>query len=78
MKIKSIHIKNFRCLKNVDLAVEDLSVLLGANGCGKSGVLSALNLFYNVNVRIGKEDFYNNETNEDISITVRFFDLTSL
>lgn len=77
MKIKSIHIKNFRCLRNVDLMVEDLSVLLGANGSGKSGVLRALELFYNTGIKIGKEDFYNNETNEAISITVRFFDLTS-
>jgi predicted ATP-dependent endonuclease of OLD family len=61
----------------VDLTVEDLSVLLGANGCGKSGVLSSLNLFYNMDINVEKEDFYNNETNEAISITVRFYRLTA-
>ena len=76
MKIKRINVKNFRCLKNVDLEVEDLSVLLGANGCGKSGVLSALNLFYNTDINIAKEDFYDNDTHEAVTITVQFCDLT--
>ena len=34
MKIKSINVKNYRCLKDVAFPIGDLSVLLGANGSG--------------------------------------------
>jgi putative ATP-dependent endonuclease of OLD family len=77
MKIKRISINNFRCLKNVEIEIEDLNVLLGANGCGKSGFLIALKLFYNKNIEVAKEDFYNEDTDEPITITVHFSGLTS-
>lgn len=77
MKIKSIHVQNYRCLRDVVIPVEDLSVLLGANGCGKSGLFGALNLFYNTDGRIAKEDFYNGITDKEISITVQFSDLSA-
>jgi len=78
MKIKSIHVKNFRCLKNVLLPCDDLTVLVGRNGVGKSCVLKALNFFYNTNIKVDKLDYYNNDTSEAISITVIFTDLTEL
>lgn len=79
MKIKSIHIGNFRCLKDVFLPCNDLTVLIGRNGVGKSCLLKALNLFYNTNIEVDERDYYNNETSDtDISITVNFSDLTKL
>lgn len=43
MKISTISVSGFRCLKKVE--VEDYSVLIGANGSGKSSVLYALDWF---------------------------------
>ena len=45
MKISTISVSGFRCLKKVEVEVEDYSVLIGANGSGKSSVLYALDWF---------------------------------
>ena len=50
MKIKSIHIKNFK--RFTDLTIQDipptakLVVLVGPNGCGKTSVFEAFNQWY--------------------------------
>ncbi|MCY4545995.1 MAG: AAA family ATPase [Gemmatimonadetes bacterium] len=36
--LKRIHIDNYKCLSNFDLTFGDLTLLIGANGCGKSAV----------------------------------------
>lgn len=78
MKIKSIHVKNFRCLQDVVLPCDNLTILVGRNGVGKSCLLTALNLFYKTDIRVDKQDYYNEDTSNPISITVRFSDLTEL
>lgn len=40
--IKSIHIKNFKCLREVNLDLSPLTLLCGLNGMGKSSVIQAL------------------------------------
>jgi predicted ATPase len=40
--IRSVHIKNFRCLRDVQLELEPLTVLVGPNASGKSAILRAL------------------------------------
>lgn len=77
MNIKSIHVKNYRCLKDVLVPFDALTVLVGANGSGKSCLLSALNLFYNINARIDERDYYDGDTSEGVSITVNYSDLTA-
>ena len=46
MKISRIQIKNYRCIKELDLPIDSYSVYIGANGSGKSSVLYALDWFY--------------------------------
>lgn len=41
--IKSFVVQNFRCLRELDLELSPLTVLVGPNGSGKSAVLAALN-----------------------------------
>lgn len=67
--------QNFRCLKDVILHSDPLTVLVGQNGAGKSCLLQALKIFYEPNATYDENDFYANNT-ENISITVTFTKLT--
>jgi predicted ATPase len=42
IKLSSIHVKNFRCLRDVLVPTRDINVLFGANGIGKTSFLDAL------------------------------------
>ena len=46
IRIESIHIKNFRSIRNQRLNVSDFNIFIGTNDVGKSNVLKALNLFF--------------------------------
>jgi len=37
-----IHIDNYKCLTNFDLRLDNLTLLAGANGCGKSAVFEVV------------------------------------
>ena len=77
MKLQSMSISNYRCLKDIFVPFDSLTVLVGRNGVGKSCILSALRLFYNTNIQVSEHDFYNDDTSEDVSITLHFSDLTT-
>jgi len=72
MIIKTLHVQNFRCIYDETLSCEQLTVLVGRNGSGKSAFLHALNMFYDANARYTQEDFYAQDTLQDIVITVTF------
>ena len=44
MKIKEIHIENFRCIENLEIANADpkMNLIVGVNGSGKTSVLDSL------------------------------------
>ncbi len=42
MKINSVHIQNFKSLKNVSLDLGDITLLTGVNSCGKSSFIQTL------------------------------------
>lgn len=46
-KIRSIIIKNFRSIADVEVDAKDLTIIVGDNDSGKSNILRALNLFFN-------------------------------
>ncbi len=72
MIIKSICVKNFRSIADEVLACQELTVLIGSNGSGKSSFLRALDLFYTPNAKYTQEDFYNRDTSAPITITITF------
>jgi predicted ATPase len=75
MQIKSVHVRNFRSLLDLTVALDRLTALVGANGSGKSSVLRAMELFYATSPRVGAEDFYGEDTSRDIEIELAFSDL---
>lgn len=50
--------------------------MVGANGCGKSTFLRAIELFYSSAPRFEAEDYYGGDTTQDIEITLTFDGLT--
>lgn len=55
LKIKQIHIKNFRSIVNEVINVEQMNIYVGLNDAGKSNILKALNLFFNGQTEPNKE-----------------------
>ena len=49
MRIEELHLKNFRCFKELDIAFpkSNLAVFIGLNGAGKSAILDAIFLLLN-------------------------------
>ncbi|MDE0305914.1 MAG: AAA family ATPase [Albidovulum sp.] len=83
MKIESVRIENFRSFKDETISFNDYSCLVGANGAGKSTVLTALNVFFResedspTNLReLGIEDFHRKNVRSPVRITVTFTDLS--
>jgi len=78
MKISNSHIKNFRCLHDLPIPFENLTALVGRNGSGKSSVLKAIDIFYDVSYSVLLEDYCNRGTANPIEIIVTFRDFTPL
>ena len=57
MKIKSMHLENYRCFENFDIDFDDqLTVLVGTNGSGKTAVLDAVAVFLQRFVELSGSD----------------------
>lgn len=76
MYISSLRVRNFRSIRDETLPCDRLTALVGANGAGKSSFLQALYLFYHPGTTYTVEDFYNQDTSNEIVITVTFAGLS--
>ena len=47
MKLKSITVKNIRCIEDTTINIRDFTSFIGPNNCGKSSVLRAIEIFLN-------------------------------
>jgi hypothetical protein len=77
MIIKLVHVKNFRSILDESLSCDCLTALVGRNGAGKSSFLRALEMFYDPSAKVTAEDFYAEDTSQDIEIAVTFSELTA-
>lgn len=80
MLIESIHIKNFRCIEDHTVSLDNITSFIGPNGAGKSTVLRALNWVFNgTKESLGTQDVSGTckDTDPSISVTVKFKDLTT-
>ncbi len=82
MKLESVHIKNFRAIREAHVNVSDYTCFVGPNGAGKSTVLIALCVLFRYStdattnlLALEKEDFHHRNTDEPIEITATFTDL---
>ena len=55
--LNNVHIKNFRNLRDVELPLKPLTVIVGPNASGKSNILNALYLTQNI-IDEGINPFY--------------------
>ncbi len=56
--IKTVRISGFRGLKNIEVELEETTVLTGMNNTGKTSFLKALQLVFSSYQSISKEDFF--------------------
>lgn len=75
MIIESIYIENFRCIKKAQLNCDELTVIIGRNGSGKSSFLKAIDIFYDVNASIAIDDFFNKDITKEIILRVTYTQL---
>lgn len=78
MRIKSVKIKNFRTLENIEFSIFDVKnclVLFGKNNTGKSNIFHALDVFFSNSADKAPIESFKNPTNE-IEIIIRFSDLS--
>lgn len=83
MRLEKLRIQNFRSFKDETIHFDSYTCLVGPNGCGKSTVLTALNVFFRNTTSaptntatLSEEDFHHRDTAEPIQITLTFKDLS--
>lgn len=78
MKLKWIHIKNYRSCKDVRIELGPMHAVVGGNNAGKSSILRALDFLFNpAKGKIDEEAFWNSQTEEAIWIEGFFDELTA-
>lgn len=74
MRISSVVVKNYRCLRDTVVPFDEYTALVGSNGAGKSSILRALDWFFNGKV-LSSDDAHFGSTEDRISVSVTFADL---
>jgi putative ATP-dependent endonuclease of the OLD family len=75
MRIASIRIQGYRCIDDLTVKFDDLTVLIGANGAGKSSLLYALEWFFSGGA-LDEEDLSGHDPEGQVSVGVTFVDFT--
>jgi predicted ATPase len=76
MRIARAHIVNFRCLSDLKLEFDDVTVLVGANSTGKSTALHALRWFFEGGP-LEPEDLSGCQPDAVASVSLTFTNFTS-
>lgn len=76
MRLSRIAIKNFRAISCLTVEVGQHTVLLGANGVGKSCIIKAVDRFFSKSSAVAVEDFHNKNIADPIEISLTFTDFT--
>lgn len=77
MRLKRAGISNFRSIRQATIEFGNQTRLIGGNGCGKSTVIRALELFYApAKTQVTKDDFFGRDDSKEIEIALTFCDFT--
>lgn len=76
MILESIRVRNFRSIKDATLCCDRLTVLVGANGSGKSVFLKAIEMFGDNKANVTEKDYYENNTKDEMSVLATFGSLS--
>ena len=68
--IRQVSVRNFRCLKEVDLRCDNLVALVGPNGSGKSALLHALHFFFG-EVDVDEEDCWADDATLPVEVALQ-------
>jgi putative ATP-dependent endonuclease of the OLD family len=77
VRLTRVKIRSYRCLKDLEVLLDDYTAFIGPNGSGKSSVLYALNWFFNGGT-LSEEDLHRvagKPDATDIDVEVTFSDL---
>ncbi len=75
MQLKRVRLRNFRCYETeIQFEIDNLTVFVGRNECGKSSLFDALAIFFE-EVKIDSDDACISGDNTDVSIICEFEDL---
>ncbi|MCK4824077.1 AAA family ATPase, partial [bacterium] len=58
------------------MTCDNLTIMVGANGTGKSCMIKALEFFFKTDITHDEQDFYNTDVTEPIRISITFHQLT--
>jgi len=75
MRISEVRVKGYRCIDDLTIELDDLTVLIGANGAGKSSLLYALEWFF-TGGPLEVEDICGQVADATISVSATFTDFT--
>jgi hypothetical protein len=73
MRLAGVNIVNFRCLRDLKLEFDDVTVLVGANSTGKSSVLHALGWLFH-GYPLHPEDVWGSENDATVAVSATFTD----
>lgn len=74
MRLVSVEVNGFRCLRRVVMPMDELTILLGSNNVGKSTFLAALDFFFNGGGLTAEDRFFG--AGGAISVEATFDELT--
>lgn len=73
-RLNRLHVTGLRCLHGLDLAVDQLTALIGANGAGKSSTVRALQFLFG-QVDLDADDITDGLADSEVIVTGVFTDL---
>lgn len=76
MKLKRVHIMNFRHIDDVEIQIGDMLALIGPNNVGKSSILRAIQYFCEPVTQIPDADYNESNGYPDIEVTIEFTNLS--
>lgn len=76
MQLERARIKNFRSLRDVEVAFGAHTALIGGNGAGKSSILKAIEKFYSTSKNCDADDFFGRDQGQPIEIELTFHQLS--